>query len=174
MRIGFWKLFSTAALLTLGLYVFNPLGTASLDPRLRLFGITTFSIPANSMAPTISQGDLVFANAWPYALGNPQRGDLVVFRRPQLGANYLKRLIALPGERVAIRDGTVFINGKPLAEPYVNPDQSQARPNSLNMKERLVSENEFFMLGDNRHNSNDSRYWGTVPKANLIGKVTKL
>jgi signal peptidase I len=174
MRIGFWKLFTAFGLLLAAVYLLNPFGIPSLDPRARLLGLVSYSMPSNSMAPTLKRGDFIVVSVWTYALGEPQRGDLAVFEAPHTPkVNYVKRVMGLPGDRVAMRDGQLFINGQALAEPYLNPDQSHATPDSLNMEERLVPEGEFFMLGDNRHNSNDSRYWGMVERDKLIGRVEK-
>jgi len=173
MRFGFWKLFCTAIVLLVALYVLNPLGVASLDPRLRILGIAPFAIPANSMKPTLKAGDHIIASVWPYHLGEPQRGDLVVFlypRRPEI--KYIKRVIGLPGERVAMRGGRVFINGTALNESYVLDRREERKPETTEMEERLIGEGEFFMLGDNRNNSHDSRYWGQVPRSHFLGKAS--
>nr|WP_298140914.1 signal peptidase I [uncultured Pseudomonas sp.] len=175
MRIGFWKLFTAFGLLLVTAYLLNPLGVPSQDPRARLFGIAPYTIPGQSMTPTLKPGDVVIASSWAYALGEPQRGDLVIFQTPHLpGVKFLQRLMGLPGDRLAMRAGRLFINGKAIDEPYLNPDQGLAQPSSLEMAERLVPEGEFFMLGDNRKNSNDSRYWGTVERQKLIGRVEKV
>lgn len=113
MHLGFWQLFCALALLVVGAYLLNPLPVSSQDLRLRLLGIAPFSIPANSMAPTLVAGDHILANVWAYRLGQPQRGDVVVFRHlltPDI--TYVKRLIGLPDERAAILGGTVFINAR--------------------------------------------------------------
>lgn len=174
MRIGFWKLFIGLMALVVGWYLFNPLGVPSLDPRLRYLGVAPFFVPANSMNPTLKAGDTVVVSAWPYRFAEPQRGDVAVFLYPrEPDIKYVKRLIGLPGERIAVREGKVYINGEALTEPYVLQDPHGVVPHS-NMPERLVGEDEFFALGDNRNNSNDSRFWGAVPRRNLIGSVVKV
>jgi signal peptidase I len=174
MRFGFWKLFCTAIALMVTLYLLNPLGVASRDPRLRFLGIAPFAIPGNSMNPTLKVGDHIIASVWPYRLDEPQRGDMVVFLHPRTpDIKYVKRIIGLPGERVALRGGNVFINGKALDEPYVLDRAEERKPETTEMTERLISEGEFFMLGDNRNNSYDSRYWGQVPRSHFLGKASE-
>lgn len=173
MRFGFWKLFCTAIALLVALYLLNPLGVASLDPRLRLLGIAPFAIPGNSMNPTLKVGDYIIASVWPYRLGEPQRGDLAVFLNPSTpDIKYIKRIIGLPGERVAMRGGRVFINGEALNESYVLDRLEERKPETTEMVERLIGAGEFFMLGDNRNNSYDSRYWGQVPRSHFLGKAS--
>lgn len=168
----FGALLVLSTALVAGSYLLNPIGVPSLDPRLRLLGIAPFQVPGNAMAPTVKRGDHVIANAWPRAIAQPARHEIWVFRHPQMrDISFISRLIALPGERVSMHNGIVFIDGKPLAEDYLNLDQSNANPDSLEMPERKLAKGEYFMLGDNRHNSNDSRYWGNVPLKNLIGRV---
>ncbi|MES2821241.1 MAG: signal peptidase I [Pseudomonadota bacterium] len=163
------------AVLILGLYLLNPLGPDSLDPRARLAGFLPYRLPANSMAPTLRKDDFILVSAWAYAWDEPQRGDVMVFQHPRIAQTaYVKRLIGLPGERVAMVNGHILIDGKPLNEPYLNPDQSNAHHDSLEMAPRTVPAGKLFMLGDNRHNSNDSRYWGMVPRANVIGRVQRI
>lgn len=172
MRFGFWTLLTLLTALVMGSYLLNPMGVPSLDPRLRLLGVAPFQMSGNAMAPTVKRGDHVIANAWPRAVAHPERHEIWVFRHPRMtDFSFIGRLIALPGERVSMHNGIVSIDGKPLAEDYLNPDQSNARPDSLNMTERELADGEYFMLGDNRHNSNDSRYWGNVPLDHFIGRV---
>ena len=148
------------AAIMLAVYLANPFGTASLDPRARLLGVALYKIPSRSMEPTLQQGDFILANAARYAFADPQVGDLVVFRfPPQRSIAYVKRIAGIPGDRVRIDGGRLYVNERPVTEPY------------LRMAERTVPAGQYFMLGDNRDNSNDSRYWGYVPRADLVGRV---
>ena len=99
-------------------------------------------------------------------LGGPSHGDIVVFKFPQDPTqNFVKRVIALPGDLIRLERGTVFVNGVPQDEPYV---VNQSRETTL---EREVQAGYYYVLGDNRSRSDDSRSWGDVPKENLIGRV---
>jgi len=146
-----------------------------------------YRIPTSSMEPTLhcakpgawclgSRDDRVIANRLAYRFGNPQRGQIVVFTAPPAaarcdaadgGSTFVKRLIGLPGELVTERRGYLFINGRRLAEPYIDPafrgTESGAWPR--------IGPSDYFFLGDNRIHSCDSRTWGTVPRKNLIGPV---
>ncbi|HCT4767375.1 TPA: signal peptidase I, partial [Pseudomonas aeruginosa] len=101
----------------------------------------------------------------------PQVGDLVVFRfPPQRSIAYVKRIAGIPGDRVRIDGGRLYVNDHQVTEPYL-AQQALRQPDSLRMAERTVPAGHYFMLGDNRDNSNDSRYWGYVPRADLVGRV---
>ncbi len=108
----------------------------------------------------------------PFA-GSPERGDIIVFRRAGGSEmNFVKRVIGLPGERVEIRNGHVFIDGEALNEPYVGPSERVGNmlciPHSSNCR---VGENEYFVLGDNRNDSQDSRSWGSIREDDIAGEV---
>ncbi|MGI1001085.1 signal peptidase I [Pseudomonas aeruginosa] len=159
------------AAIMLAVYLANPFGTASLDPRARLLGVALYKIPSRSMEPTLQQGDFILANAARYAFAAPQVGALVVFRfPPQRSIAYVKRIAGIPGDRVRIDGGRLYVNERPVTEPYL-AQQALRQPDSLRMAERTVPAGQYFMLGDNRDNSNDSRYWGYVPRADLVGRV---
>lgn len=125
------------------------------------FIIINATVPSGSMEETIMTGSRVIGTRFSYKFGHdPQRGDIVVFRYPideALGKNtrYIKRIIGLPGETVEIRDGTVYINGEALEEDYINGDWTVENDGYT----FTVPEGEYLMLGDNRNNSNDARYW---------------
>jgi len=175
-----------------------------------LFGTTTlvqaFIVPTPSMDTTVRVGDHLLVDKLSYAppgsitkhllpYTEPQRGDIIVFRWPiDIQQNYVKRLIGKPGDRIHLENKTVFLNGHPLVEPYVqhvSPDLLAYRdnfprdpwsdPNVYDRGRKMLDENTkngeivvpegyYFAMGDNRDNSSDSRYWGFVPRENIIGK----
>jgi signal peptidase I len=144
-----------------------------------------YRIPSASMEPTLhcakpgagclgSHDDRIIANRLAYRFASPQRGQMVVFTTPPAaaicgrgdgGSTFVKRLTGTPGDTVSERNGYIFINGKPLREPYVDPalrdHESGAWPR--------IAPGHYFFLGDDRANSCDSRRWGTVPRTDLIG-----
>ncbi len=120
------------------------------------------------MEPNFHSGQYILANRWTYNFGEPLRGDVVVLRFPGDPENkkYIKRIIGLPGEKVEIRDGFVYINDKRLSEAYIfNGVITEPNVN------QLLEDSDYFLLGDNRYNSSDSRVWGICPKRDLIGKA---
>jgi len=133
---------------------------------IRSFAVASFYIPSGSMEPTLRVHDRLIADRLSYTfhLRQPRRGDIVIFRYPgNESQDFIKRVVALPGERVSIFDGEVFVNGAPLDEPY------EAEPPDYEMPEVTVPEGEYFVLGDNRNHSADSHVWGFVPRKNLVG-----
>lgn len=135
---------------------------------IRIFLFEIIMVVGESMIPTLENGDRVFVNKIGYIIGEPQHGDLVIFKTPEDSrTNYVKRLIGLPGDRVRIEDGVVYVNNEPLNEPYI------AEPPYNDFAEEIVPEDTIFVLGDNRNHSKDSRDYhvGFVPMDNLIGKA---
>jgi signal peptidase I len=142
-------------------------------------------IPTGAMVPTIPVGSYVLANPLAYRHASPKRGDIVTFRYPlDPRVSYVKRVIALPGETVEIRDKVVFINGTKLDEPYAFHDDDMMFPKSVILPEPyksrdnfgpfVVSPDSYFMMGDNRDRSSDSRYWGTCPRKLIRGRVVRV
>jgi len=122
------------------------------------------------MMPALQDQERIFINKFTYRFGNHsiQRGDMVVFWFPlDPSKSYIKRVIALPGDTVEIQNGVVIVNGKPLVEDYVPEEYRdyQSRPPIR------IPEGQYYVLGDHRSSSNDSRSWGTVPRQNIYGKA---
>jgi signal peptidase I len=119
-----------------------------------------------SMEPTLQSGEFVIVNKLAYTFGDPATGDVIVFHFPRdPDQEYIKRVIGLPGDRVEIRDGEVFVNDQALSEDYI-----AASPVYENVWD--VPSDSLFVLGDNRNNSSDSHNWGPVPMEFVIGKAT--
>lgn len=128
---------------------------------LRTFVIQAFWIPSGSMIPTLEPGDRVLVLKFWYSLPKIEmkRGDIIVFKYPvDPKRDFVKRLIGMPGDTVEIKDGRVFVNNREIAEPYVQ------HPDNFSMEPIQVPLKKYFCLGDNRANSQDSRFWGFVPE----------
>jgi signal peptidase I len=140
----------------------------------RTFVAQTFYIPSASMEPTLQIGDRIVVNKLSYHLHGVNRGDIIVFRRPpseNCGGptvpDLVKRVIGLPGERVSSQGNTVLINGKPLAEPWL----PKGDPLGQAIQPITVPQGEYFVMGDNRSDSCDSRDWGPLPSSYIVGHV---
>lgn len=176
----------------------------------RSFLFEPFRIPSSSMVPTLLVGDFIFVNKYVYGLrlpvinqkiweiGEPSRGDVVVFRLPaDPSINYIKRLVGLPGDTVTYRNRRLYINGELVASEPAGRYQGKGQHGALLYHEKLgkvehdillmpgqrslegtfvVPEGHYFMMGDNRDNSRDSRYAGVgvVPDANIVGKAVRI
>ena len=176
---------------------------------LRSFMVEPFRIPSGSMMPTLLAGDFILVNKFAYGVrlpvldtkiipvGLPERGDVLVFRYPKNPSiDYIKRVVGLPGDKVAYYNKQLFINGEPAIQAGLgvydavgagvsmagtqmrSEDLTGIQHNILIDTQRGTVEGEFqvpegryFVMGDNRDNSNDSRYWGFVPEENLVGKA---
>ena len=138
---------------------------------IRTFFVQAFKIPSSSMFPTLKVGDRLLANKLVYKFREPERGEIVIFKYPlNPRKDFVKRLIALQGEEVKIMDGKIFIDGKPVKNTLI--ENRYYYNSGLYGAEfpAKVPENCYYVLGDNSANSKDSRYWGFVPKKNLVGK----
>jgi signal peptidase I len=159
-------------------------GAIAIVLAIKAWVINPYRIPSSSMEPTLhcagGQGcearlsDRVLANRFIYHFRNPHRGEIIVFKTPPAaqrncgaGGTFVKRLIGLPGDSWSERNGFVYINGKKLNEPYIKP----ARRDSETHEAQQIPLGMYFMMGDNRSSSCDSRVWGPVPRDNLIGEV---
>ena len=133
--------------------------------------LTNVKVPTGSMKDTINEGDRLIGLRLAYVAADPQRGDIVIFKYPDdESVKYVKRVIGLPGETVSIKNGDVYINGELLKEDYTRePHSTQA----INETEYTGPENSCFMLGDNRNNSKDARWWKNtyVTKDKIVAKV---
>ena len=147
--------------------------SAGCSWALKAFFLETRYIPSGSMLPTLQINDRLFIDKWSYRFQQPQRGDVAVFNPTEaLQAKgfqdaFIARIIGLPGEKIEVKNGKVYVNNQPLVEPYIaEPPQYQWGPVP-------VPQDAYIVLGDNRNNSYDSHYWGFVPREYLIGKVSK-
>lgn len=184
--------------------------TGSLAPILaivliiRSFMVEPFQIPSSSMAPTLLKGDFILVNKWSYGLrlpvlrskildvGEPQRGDVMVFFPPHQDRYFIKRVVGLPGDEIHLLNGVLFINGEKMSQQKLADEPSA--PRSVVMEEDLggvrhaiqkrtsptrlsqnmtviVPQGHYFMMGDNRDNSSDSRVWGPVPEQRIVGRA---
>jgi signal peptidase I len=134
----------------------------------RPFVLEAFRIPSESMVPTLLVGDRVFVNKFIYRLTEPERGDVVVFESVNGGEeDLIKRIVALAGDEVEVRNGTLLVNGEAREEPYLNrnlPFNDSYGPSE-------VPEGHVFVMGDNRANSADSRVFGPLPIENIEGEA---
>lgn len=130
-------------------------------------------IDGQSMMPNFPDSEYLLTEKVTYYLHKPQRGDVVVFTPPVTNLDeYIKRVIAVPGEKIMIKNGRVFVNGQLLKEPYL-ADDVYTPPGSFlsESQEYLVPEDNYFVMGDNRANSSDSRYWGPITKKSISGRA---
>ena len=166
-------------------WVVTIVGAVAIVLAIKQWVVNPYRIPSSSMEPTLHCAvpgdgcsarfsDRVLANRFIYHFRDPQRGDIVVFDTTQAvqrecGASgtYVKRIVGLPGETWELRNGVVYIDGKRLEEPYVKPDRRSADK----YPPRKIPEGHYFMMGDNRAQSCDSRNWGPLPEEALIGRV---
>jgi signal peptidase I len=132
-----------------------------------------FHIPTESMVPTLMVKDRLLVNKLAYDLNDPERGDIVLFENQQDGKDPLiKRVIGLPGETLELRDGRVYVDGEPLEEPYLKRDPCRpGYPKTCSFGPVTVPRNHYFMMGDNRTNSLDSRFFGPVPEDDVVGEA---
>ncbi|MBA2285102.1 MAG: signal peptidase I [Ktedonobacteraceae bacterium] len=134
------------------------------------FAIQNFYVDGMSMEPNLHDKELILVDKWSYLFHPPARGDVVVFIAPPNHAqDYVKRVIGLPGDVISIHGTTVVVDGVTLKETYVEPAR-QGNPYA-SFSNHVVPPNDYFVLGDNRGGSSDSREWGFVPRQNIIGRA---
>jgi signal peptidase I len=154
----------------------------------RSFFIQAFKIPSSSMEPTLLIGDHLLVNRMSYVMkvpftdhviwdiGKPRRGEVVVFRYPvDTSKDFIKRVIATEGERVEIKDKVIYVNGKKIQDPWASFSDKTIIPGFLSPKDNMppviVPKDSYFVMGDNRDKSLDSRFWGFVRKDLFVGKA---
>jgi signal peptidase I len=142
---------------------------------IKYFIIQPFIVDGNSMLPNFENNEYLLVEKISYRFNQPARGDVIVFHPPGIASeNYIKRIVGLPGETVEIKENIITIfnsdhpSGVALNEPYI-PSSSQTLTESKDAK-FSIGQDEYFVLGDNRQHSSDSREWGKLPKTNIIGK----
>lgn len=130
-------------------------------------------IKGASMEPNFHDGEYLITDKLTYRFKEPQRGDVIVFEAPEAaGEEYIKRIVGLPGETISVHDGSFYINGEKLDEPYL-PDSIFTKGVLFlkNDEERLIPQGNYFVAGDNRGSSSDSRYWGPITKDKITGRA---
>ena len=141
----------------------------------KTFVLQTFFIPSASMEPTLHVGDRVFVNKLAYNFHSVRRGDVVVFTLPpgeSAGTgvdDLIKRVIGLPGETIEARDGRIYIDGRALAEPWLPAGVSPVA--GLPLVKQRIPPNHYFLMGDNRGDSSDSRHFGPIPDNLIVGRA---
>jgi len=169
------------------------LGAVAIVLAVKAWVVNPYRIPSPSMEPTLhcarpelyceaGRSDRILANRFIYRFRDPKRGEIVVFHAPEaarkacMGGIFVKRIIGLPGDVWAERKGVTYIDGKPLAEPYIHAGRRDSETKSLldippRGKLTRIPPGMYLMEGDNRAHSCDSRVWGLVPRSNIIGKA---
>lgn len=145
----------------------------ALATFIRLFVAEPRYIPSDSMLPTLAVGDRLVVEKVSYWFHSPQPGDIVVFDPPQqlqamgygVDQAFIKRVIGTPNHQISVRSGQVYLDGQPLTEGYI------AAAPEYDFPPVVVPEGTFFVMGDNRNNSNDSHVWGFLPQTNIIGRA---
>ena len=141
----------------------------------KTFVLQTFFIPSASMEPTLNIGDRVFVNKLAYSFHPVHRGDVVVFTLPSGESagtgvdDLIKRVIGLPGETIQAREGRIYIDGRPLAEPWLPKGVSPVA--GLPLERTRIPRDDYFLMGDNRGDSSDSRHFGPIPGNLIVGRA---
>lgn len=138
---------------------------------IRPFVVQAFFIPSPSMSPTLMEGDHILVNKLIYRFREPKAGEIIVFRAPPEASNdgvekdFIKRLVAVPGDVIEVRDGQLYRNDVPASEPYLEEKMGYS------LKPTRIAEGRLYVLGDNRNDSRDSHWWGQLERKRVIGKA---
>jgi signal peptidase I len=143
-----------------------------------LFLMQPHQVNGQSMLPNFQDGEHVMTDKISYKFREPMRGEVVVFHAPPAagcvegtGCDFIKRIIAVPGDKVTVHDNAIWINGQKLPEPYI-PDDFEILPGRATLNEEIyLGPDEYFVSGDNRPHSSDSRFWGPITKDEIVGRV---
>jgi signal peptidase I len=135
------------------------------------FVLQTVQVQGQSMLPTLHNADYYFLNRWVYYVRPPHRGDVVVLKDPSDGGFAVKRVVASSGDCVYLKDGRVYVNGRSLKEPYLLPGTLTCTCSKFKAELIMCGKNQYFVMGDNRNNSFDSRMYGPVPGRNILGAI---
>ncbi|ADR19899.1 signal peptidase I [Calditerrivibrio nitroreducens] len=143
---------------------------------IRAFFIQAYKIPSGSMLNTLLIGDHILVNKVAYLFTKPKNGDIIVFEYPlEPEKDFIKRVIAVPGDRIKMVNKKVFLNGKPLNEGYTRYESEMVFPEYMNPRDNFeeitIPKGYYFVMGDNRDASFDSRFWGFVPEKSIKGKA---
>jgi signal peptidase I len=137
------------------------------------FGVQTVQVEGSSMYPTLTDSGHYWLNRFAYVINEPRQDDVVALKDPRDNTLVVKRIVAMPGQSVYLKAGRVYVNGRLLNEPYL-PARTPTYAYEKNENEFIcIGNNEFFVMGDNRNNSTDSRTFGAVPLQNILGKVVE-
>jgi signal peptidase I len=135
--------------------------------------VQNFTVDGMSMEESLHDQQLILVDKWSYHFHVPARGDVVVFvAPPQPDQDYIKRIVGLPGDIITINNGVPTVNGMTLKEFYVDPKLMGVAPGEQTVLNVVVPPNYYFVMGDNRQHSSDSRSWGCLPRKNIIGRAT--
>lgn len=138
-----------------------------------LFVAQPHKVSGNSMLPTLHSGDYILTDKLSYRFGSPKQGDIIVLKNPRdESQDFIKRIIAIPGDTIKIEGGQVFVNERKAAEKYL-PDDFKTRSGAFLGEGQTVKagSNQYFVLGDNRNHSSDSREWGGVTRQEIVGRA---
>ena len=161
----------------IGAFIYETIQTIvillSLFTFIYFFAMQPHQIQGASMEPNFYNGEYILTDKISYRFNEPQRGQVIVFKAPNNPRrDYIKRIIGLPGETVSLENNSIYINGRKLTEDYLSEDEFiSAGPYLGKANQAVVPEGNYFVLGDNRDHSQDSRSWGAIKRGAIIGKV---